>query len=173
MIGEKDMTNYTKDTLLRDEKIVYWSRPHWIIYSRSITAFIASFIIFLYGPSLFLSGIYVYGFRVHEIIALAVLAVALYWLLASHITYKTSEYAVTNRRILMKTGWIQRYSLEIFLEKIEAVYVNQSVPGRILNYGMITVIGVGGTSDPFYYVPNPLAFRQIVQRETEESGARK
>ena len=47
--------------------------------------------------------------------------------LHAYIDYETSEYAVTNRRILMKTGWIRRSTLELFLTKIEALHIDQSV----------------------------------------------
>ena len=67
----------------------------------------------------------------------------------------------------MKTGLIQRYSLELFLDKIEAIYVDQTILGRLLNYGVIIVVGTGGSKDLFTNVPNPLEFRRMVQQQID------
>ena len=77
----------------------------------------------------------------------------------SYITYISSEYGITNKRVLMRYKINRRNSLEIFLNKIESINVRQSILGRILNYGTIIVSGTGGSKDPFPYVPNPLEFR--------------
>ena len=68
----------------------------------------------------------------------------------------------------MKVGFIRRNSLEIFLHKIESVYVEQSLFGRIFNYGVIVIAGTGGSKDPFPFIPNPLLFRRKVQEQIEK-----
>lgn len=161
--------SYIQDTLLKNEKLIYWSQPHWVIYFPGVLALIATVLIYFYGPSLFLSNTVIHGFHTYHIVAFVALLLAAYWLIGSYITHQTSEYGITNRRVLMKMGWIRRNSLEIYLEKIEAVNVYQSVLGRLLNYGTITVIGTGGTSDPFFYVPQPLGFHRIIQRQMAEA----
>ena len=69
---------------------------------------------------------------------------------------------------MIKVGWIKRSSLELLLDKVEGVLVDQSIPGRIFNYGIITIIGTGGTKDSFPYIPNPLLFRKNVEEAVEE-----
>ena len=71
-----------------------------------------------------------------------------------------SEYVITNRRIIIKTGFIARNSFEMNLSKIESVNVEQSIMGRILNYGSITIIGSGGTRETFHNIAHPLKFRK-------------
>jgi uncharacterized membrane protein YdbT with pleckstrin-like domain len=74
-----------------------------------------------------------------------------------------SEFVITNRRIIIKTGFIARETFEMNLSKIESVNVDQSVLGRILNYGSITIIGSGGTRETFHKISRPLAFRKAFQ----------
>jgi len=74
-----------------------------------------------------------------------------------------SEYVITNRRIIIKTGFIARNTFEMNLSKIESVNVDQSVMGRILNYGSMTIIGTGGTQEIFHNIARPLEFRKAFQ----------
>jgi uncharacterized membrane protein YdbT with pleckstrin-like domain len=74
-----------------------------------------------------------------------------------------SEFVITNRRIIIKRGFIARTTFEMNLSKIESVNVDQSVMGRILNYGSITIIGTGGTRETFHNIAGPMAFRRSFQ----------
>ncbi len=76
---------------------------------------------------------------------------------------RLSEFAVTNRRIVIKTGFIARRTVEMNLSKIESVNVDQSVMGRILGYGTLTIIGTGGTREIFNNISRPLEFRKAFQ----------
>jgi uncharacterized membrane protein YdbT with pleckstrin-like domain len=75
----------------------------------------------------------------------------------------TDEFAVTNRRVIVKTGLISRKTLEMNLSKIESVNVDQSIFGRLLGYGTITIIGTGGTRESFTNISKPLLFRKKFQ----------
>lgn len=80
----------------------------------------------------------------------------------------TSEYAVTNKRVIMKTGLIRRQTLEMNISKIESINVNQSILGRILGYGDITVVGFGGTRESFLTISSPIEFRRRFQELQNE-----
>lgn len=75
----------------------------------------------------------------------------------------TSEFAITNKRVIIKVGFISRRTLEMNLNKIESVNVDQSFWGRIFGYGTLVVIGTGGTREPFQAISNPMAFRRKFQ----------
>jgi uncharacterized membrane protein YdbT with pleckstrin-like domain len=79
------------------------------------------------------------------------------------VTYKTSEFAVTDKRVVIKVGWIRRRTLETMLSKVEGVGVDQSLTGRMLGYGSIEVTGTGGTREEFTRIADPLEFRRQVQ----------
>lgn len=163
------MMNYIKSNLLHDEKFVYGVRPHWIVFSSSVWALFFAVICWIYLPGLTsLSEITVYaGFSVRTIVTLVCFVTGIYWMLSALIYFLTSEYGVTSNRVLIKVGWIKRISLELILDKVEGVLVNQSIPGRILNYGTIIIIGTGGTKDQFPFIPNPMEFRKQVQEQVE------
>lgn len=75
----------------------------------------------------------------------------------------SDEFAITNKRIIVKTGLISRKTLEMNLNKIESVNVDQSILGRMLGYGSITIIGTGGTREEFPNITNPIEFRKKFQ----------
>jgi len=75
----------------------------------------------------------------------------------------SDEFDITNKRIVVKTGVIKRHTLEMNLNKIESVNVDQSILGRMLGYGTITIIGTGGTHETFSNIANPLLFRKLFQ----------
>ena len=77
----------------------------------------------------------------------------------------TTEFAVTNKRVIVKTGWVRRETLELNLSRVESVSVDQSLMGRLFGYGAITIIGTGGTREPFHGIAHPLEFRKAVQEQ--------
>ncbi len=79
----------------------------------------------------------------------------------------TSEFAVTNRRVIIKVGLVSRKTVELNLEKVESIGVEQTVLGRILGYGTIVVVGTGGTKEPFPRISDPMGFRRAVNEATE------
>ena len=97
--------------------------------------------------------------------ALFLLTVTGMLFLRSHILYVTSEFAVTDKRVIIKVGLIKRRTLETMLIKVEGISVDQSILGRLLDYGTIVVTGTGGTREPFTNIANPLEFRRHVQSE--------
>ncbi len=159
---------YIQSTLLKDEELIYIARPHWIIFSPAVITLFLALLFYYYGPVYFSFRSSLWGgYQLFDVISAVVALVGLYWLLTAYIMYRTAEYGITDKRVLMKTGWIRRNSLEIFLRKLEGINVNQTVTGRVLNYGTIVIIGTGGTQDIYYNVPDPLGFRKRVQQQTD------
>ncbi len=169
--------NYIDNNLLHDEKIIYVTRPHWIVFMTAVFIALLSWLLVVYLPFALstIGNTIVLGMPLYKLISLIVFLLAIVQGIRSFIMYQTSEYGVTDKRILMKTGWIRRRSIEIFLEKVEAIYVNQSIPGRIFGYGTIVIVGTGGSKDPFLFVPSPLKFRHRAQEQIDldESARRR
>ncbi len=157
---------YIETNLLQDEKLVYCVSPHWIIFSSGCWALLFAIYVFLFSPDVLNTSIYG-PWTLHLVASLVLFVVGAYWIIQAYIYFKTSEYGVTNKRVLIKVGWIERRSLELLLDKVEGVLVDQTIFGRIFDYGTITIIGTGGTNDQFPYIPDPLLFRKTVQQEVE------
>lgn len=156
--------SYIESNLLTDEKLVYCVTPHWVIFSSGAGMILLALIAAFY-PSSILSLQIIDEFTLREIAFILFALTGIYWLVQAYIYFVTSEYGVTNKRVLIKTGWIERNSLELLLDKVEGVLVDQSLLGRVLNYGSISVIGTGGTKDTFPFIPDPLLFRRMAQEQ--------
>lgn len=83
-------------------------------------------------------------------------------LLSVWLRYKSTELAFTNMRLIAKTGLISRRTIEMKLSRIESIQVDQSLAGRILNYGTIIVSGAGDPQAPIRHIKNPMAFRKAL-----------
>jgi uncharacterized membrane protein YdbT with pleckstrin-like domain len=75
--------------------------------------------------------------------------------------------AVTNKRVVVKTGVLSRRTYEILLSKIESIHVEEGLLGRMLGYGSVVVRGTGGTPEPFYQIAHPLELRRQVHHQIE------
>lgn len=95
----------------------------------------------------------------------------LFWLVAI-IRYFTTELAVTNKRVIAKTGLISRKTIEINLRKIESIRVDQSILGRIFNFGSIIVAGAGTPQAPVLGISSPMNFRKEFIAAQERADGR-
>lgn len=93
------------------------------------------------------------------------------FIIGAIIRMNTIELAATNKRVIAKTGLIRRDVLEVRLDKIESVVVNQSMLGRMLNYGNVMVCGTGGVKNVIPYISNPLDFRCTVNELTDNPNS--
>ena len=139
---------YIESNLLPDEKIIYKARLHWIIFWKSCALVILGAI-----------------FLLIQIIGSVVILIGLLALLSPLIDYATSEFGVTNKRVIIKVGFLRRKTLELLLRHVEAISVDQSVMGRLLNYGSVTLTGTGGVREVFHNISTPLEFRRQIQGE--------
>ena len=104
----------------------------------------------------------VYEAKLHWIIFVSLKAL-LTLFIAPLIAVSTTEFAITNKRVIIKVGLVSRRTLEMNLNKIESVNVNQGILGRLLGYGTIVIVGTGGTKEPFAAISDPLTFRKKFQ----------
>jgi uncharacterized membrane protein YdbT with pleckstrin-like domain len=98
----------------------------------------------------------------------ALLVCGIVTILMGMVRRNATEMAVTNRRVVIKTGLASRKTIEMLLNKVESIEVSETAFGRMLGYGTIVVIGTGGTPEPFHKVAHPLEFRSQVQQQIEK-----
>lgn len=146
--------SYIESHLLPDETIKYRGRLHWFPFLPA----------YLLG-ALF-GAIAVAGFAMQTWwLGIAGLVVAIPTFAWIYITKTTSEFCVTDKRVVIKVGFIQRRTVETMLGKVESIGVDQGLVGRLFDFGSILVVGTGGTQDKFHNISNPLEFRRQVQAE--------
>jgi len=142
------MGSYVNSHLDPGETVTYEGTLHWIVY-------LTPMLILGAGLGVAISGLYAGG--------LALLVMGAISLLIAWVRQISSEFAVTNRRVIIKTGFLSRRTIELNMSKVESVQVDQDIFARLLNYGTITLIGTGGTKEPFPLINDPMAFRHAVQ----------
>jgi uncharacterized membrane protein YdbT with pleckstrin-like domain len=100
-----------------------------------------------------------------------VVVVGLVFLVMAWIRVRSTEVAITNRRVIAKTGFVKRHTVEINLEKVEALKVEQGMWGRFLNFGTIYISGAGTSVAPIQDIADPLVFRRKFMEATNRSIA--
>ena len=152
------MGRYIDDILQPGEKVLYSTNAHWIFYLPAIAAWIVA-IAFLVLSRLFVADT---GTLICLSLAAIAAIFALYKMLTAWFHRWTTETDVTNMRVVHKAGFIKRRTFEMSLDKVESVDVNQSILGRILNYGDVTILGVGEGRETISTIASPLAFRNYI-----------
>ena len=152
------------DQLLAGERIVYRTRPHWILFGGPL--FLAVVGIALGITLQLAAGDYWYA-------GAALIGVALLLAVPPTIRYLSSDFAVTDKRVLARMGILNRQSLETLLSKIEGIGVEQDLWGRLLGFGTIMITGTGGTRESIAGIPRPLEFRRHVQSQIVELDERR
>ena len=146
--------SYVKEVLQPDEKILFVTTIHWLAYAPAALLLMVAIVAL---------GLSVQG---HEYLWRPVAAVffAASLLSAASAWFRrwTTEIAVTDRRIIYKRGFIRRHTIEMHMDKVESVDVNQSLFGRLLDYGDVLVRGTGIGFEPLRAVEAPIALRNAV-----------
>jgi uncharacterized membrane protein YdbT with pleckstrin-like domain len=88
--------------------------------------------------------------------------------IAAWIKQASDEFVITNKRLVIKTGFISRKTIELNLNKVESIQVEQSVWGRMLGHGSIVIHGTGETTERFERIDNPLEFRRKFQEQYDQ-----
>jgi uncharacterized membrane protein YdbT with pleckstrin-like domain len=152
------MGRYIDEILQPGEKVLYSTNAHWIFYLPAIGAWILAIVLFILSRTTTVDGLIVLCLASSAIVAI----VALYWTFRAWFHRFTTETDVTNMRVVHKTGFIKRRTFEMPLDKVESVDVNQSILGRIFDYGDVTILGVGEGKETITTIASPLSFRSYI-----------
>jgi membrane protein YdbS with pleckstrin-like domain len=160
----QSLGSYTAVTLQADERPLHKTTIHWMVLIKPVLVSLSSLIIIL--PSAMIASwkgqSWVWLFLAIPVAIVASAALAL----------KTSELVITDRRVLIKVGFIQRQTFEMFISKIESVGVTQGMIGRFFNYGTVEIRGTGGSSESFATIAGPFQFRDAIQLVQSDSERR-
>ena len=150
---------YVRRVLQPGETIVYSTKLHWRVYIQAILLVIACIIIT--GAAVATNdnqGISLAFGIAAVIFALLALSAGL----RAFIRRATTELAVTDHRVIYKSGLLSRHTIEMNRDKVESVDVDQSLLGRIFGYGTVIVRGTGGSLEPMRNIGDPLSFRTYI-----------
>ena len=152
------MGRYIDEILQPGERVLYSTNEHWVYFLPAIAAWIGA-IAFLVLWRLVTGDVLM---LVCVVLAAVAGLAALYWTATAWFHRWTTETDVTNMRVVHKTGFIKRRTFEMSLDKVESVDVNQSILGRLMDYGDLTIQGVGEGRRTITTITSPLAFRNAI-----------
>ena len=148
--------SYLQQVLQPDESVRFRTNVHWFVYLPAIAALMIG---------LSLGGWYYWNDQYSLVPLLGMLifgTAGVLLAIAAWLKRFGTEIAVTNRRVIYKTGLIRRHTTESNMDKIESVDVDQSVLGRMFNYGTVTIRGTGEAVEPLKDITDPIAFRNAI-----------
>lgn len=139
------MTSYVEGALVKDEKIVHVG--HISLWSLWHLIALGLVLLPAFGIGL------------------------IFWVMA-YVRYKTTELAITTRRVIVKHGFIRRRTVEININKVESIQVDQEILGRMFNFGTLVIAGAGNPQAPITGISQPMAFRKafIEAQDQAKSG---
>jgi hypothetical protein len=161
--------SYVKKHLIPGESVQYQTKLHWIVMLGHVAAaailelLAIVFLIASFSSPGAAKGVPPRG--VTYLGAFLCFAIGAIFFSIGLLRRNATEMAVTNKRVIAKTGFANRRSIEILLSRIESVVVDEPALGRILGYGTVIVRGTGGTPEVFEKIQHPLKFREQVQNQ--------
>jgi uncharacterized membrane protein YdbT with pleckstrin-like domain len=165
--------SYITKSLVPGETLLFETRHHWVVL---IGPLLFALLLGVPGAALLADAVaQKNGHGVQELNSIgpeglaaigAVLLVSALIIFAYGLAKRNAtEMAVTNRRVLIKTGMASRRTLDMVLGKVESIAVQETFLGRMLGYGSVVVRGTGGTPESFVMIAHPQQFRQSVQQQ--------
>jgi uncharacterized membrane protein YdbT with pleckstrin-like domain len=139
------MTSYVEDALVKDERIVHLGHISlWALWHLIALG----------------------------IVLLPAFGLGLIFLVLAYVKYRTTELAITNKRVIVKTGFVRRSTIEININKVESLQVDQEVLGRLFNFGTLIISGAGTPQAPVAGISRPMEFRKafIEAQDQSKSG---
>lgn len=148
---------YVTENLAPGEHVIYQTHLHWKIFFKAIIITILA-LNFLSLQS--------WNREWPAVVGTILLIWAGINAIINAIELQTAEFAVTDRRLIMKWGILSRQSIDLRLIQMETLLVEQSLIGRILDYGKIVVVGSGGTRQYTPDIADPFAYRLNTQSQS-------
>lgn len=153
------MASYVSEVLQPNETVRFDGTLHWIIFLPGI-------VLFAFGVAGLLGVLTMAhdasGYRIYSTVVYIALVAGALQLLSAWIRRWSTEIAVTDRRVIFKTGLVSRRTVEMNMDKVESVDVTQDVFGRIFNYGTVLIRGTGASLEPLSTIATPLALRNAI-----------
>jgi uncharacterized membrane protein YdbT with pleckstrin-like domain len=157
---------YVEQNLIPGETVLYRTGLHWITLAGPVFAALLfglpGLLMLIAGAAGGSGGVAFFG--------LLLLAFGGFLVAVGIWKRNATEMAVTNKRIVIKTGLLSRRTFELLLTKVESIGVDEPVVGRMFGYGSVVVRGTGGSPEPFPRVRQPLEFRRQVQQRIDASS---
>jgi len=152
------MSRYIDEILQPGEKVLYSTSVHWIFYTPGVLGWLVAVVGWIMERRASGSVVEVFWLAISVVAGL----IAIYWTFKAWFHRWTTETDVTSLRVVHKEGFIKRRTFEMNLDKVESVDVDQTILGRVLGYGDVTIRGVGEGVETIKTIAHPLQFRNNI-----------
>jgi hypothetical protein len=154
--------SYVQRVLQPGEQVRHISSIHWIVYWPGVVAALLAVVAYCLGETRLLPGVWRY--TAYALALVAVVLLVRQWLFSW-----VTEIAVTDRRVIYKRGLVRRQTNEMNMDKVESVQIDQSVLGRILDYGDVKLLGTGEGFETLRTIANPIELRNSITGTTHKA----
>ena len=145
------MASYIESNLTKDERVVKWANVSWWSQLKLILLGVIIFLLCVTDKRTMIWGI----------------VILIMCFIIAFIRVKTTELALTNKRVIAKFGFISRDSVDLRLEKVESLSFSQDILGRIFNFGYIVINGAGNKT-PIPFISKPMEFKKAFENFLDE-----
>ena len=166
--------SYITKNLVPGETLLYQTRHHWMVllgpllisalFAALGVGCLAELVAAKEGKGM-LVGVSENSVHATEFTGVLLIVVAIAVFAFGLAKRNATEMAVTNKRVLIKTGMGSRRTLDLMLSRVESIGVEESFWGRMLGFGSVIVRGTGGTPESFVMISHPQEFRRNVQEQ--------
>ena len=153
---------YIQRVLQPGEQVRHISSIHWIMYWPGIVVALLAVVAYWLSETRLLTGFWRYT-------AYGLALVAAVLLIQQWFERWVTEIAVTNRRVIYKKGLIRRQTNEMNMDKVESVKIDQSILGRMLDYGNVNILGTGEGFETLRNIPSPIELRNSITGTTHNA----
>ena len=147
--------SYVERVLQPGEQVRHISSIHWIVYWPGVAVALLAVAAYWFGETRLLP-------RAWQYTAYALALVAVVLLVRAWYQWRITEIAVTNRRVIYKKGFIRLKTREMNMDKVESVQVDQSVLGRMFDFGTVKILGTGEGFEVLRTIAGPMKLRNSI-----------
>jgi uncharacterized membrane protein YdbT with pleckstrin-like domain len=158
---------FPKKLLNPNEQLHVDLRPHWWYLAKTVFMLFASIALlvalrWVLGWNDGAEGVLTLGSGVLVVVALA-------WFVVRYLKWMTTNFAVTNHRVIFRQGIIAKKGIEIPLDRVNTIFFNQGIFERMIGAGDLTIESAGERgAEHFSDIRKPSQVQNQIYRLIEE-----
>lgn len=156
---------YPKKLLNDYETVALDLHPHWWFFAKAAVVLIAAIVLGILGVAL-LDGD---AQSVVSWVAIVLIVVSVLWLIVRYMKWATTNFVVTNDRVIFRAGVFAKSGIEIPLDRVNNVIFGQSAFERVIGAGDLIIESGGETGQQrFTDIRSPDRVQKLIHAQKGE-----